>query len=190
MQKVGNMNVDFNKIRAGVLLPTAIGFVVIFLGFMVNLMLGLLNYIPIIGTILDFMVGLGNLVLSVLGFIIFLFLYMWAGYRTARKYRGDLNEAGIAGALSYTLLAVINLMFDTINAILKIFGIVTATAIGGISGSAYEDFAIALLGGSIVGTTGIIAVLCCGIARIPIGILLNYFVGSIGGMLGSSASKS
>ncbi len=183
------MNLDFNKIKAGIMIPTAIGFVVIFLGFMLNLILGLLNYIPIIGTILDFMVGLGNLVISIMGFAVFMFLYLWAGYMTARKYRGDLNEAGIAGALSYTILAIINLMFDIINAILKIFGIVTATAIGGISGSAYEDFAIALLGSSIVGTTGIVAVLCCGIARIPIGVLLNFFVGSVGGMLGASPAQ-
>lgn len=182
-------NLDFNKIRAGALLPTAIGFVVIFIGFFIDLVLGFLSYIEIVGTVLDFMIGWGNFILSIIGFIFFLLLFAWAGYRTARKYRGELVEAGIASAISYAVLALVSLFFDVIHAILQITGLLPSTVVGGISGGGYEDIAIAFLGGSFEGTTAVVIVLCCGFGRIPIGMLMNFFVGSVGGMLGSSGRK-
>jgi hypothetical protein len=182
-------NLDFNKIRAGVLLPTAVGFIVIVVGFLFGLLLGFLSFIDIVRTVLDFMISWGNLILSLVGFVLFFLLFFWAGYRTARKYRGELVEAGVAGALSYAILAVVSVFFDMVNGFLQMLELMDTSAVGGISLNAYEDVAIAIFGDTFAGATEIIAVLCCGFAAIPIGAVLNFLVGSVGGMLGSPEKK-
>jgi hypothetical protein len=184
------MNFDFNKIKAGMTLPVTIGLVVIVGGFFITLLLGLLSDQPTIQTVLEILRNFGNIVLSVLSHIFFLVLFVWAGYRTARRYRGDVVEAGIAGALSYAVLALINLFFDLLNAVLQITGILGVAPIGGISGSAYEDVVISLLGNTFSGPAGIAALLCCGFGRIPIGMLANFLVGSIGGLIGSPSKAA
>ncbi len=182
-------DLDFNKIRAGLLLPTAIGLVIIFLGFMINLVLGLLSGIEIVEAFLDFMLQWGNLVISIIGFFLFMFLFAWTGYRTARKYRGKLSEAGLASALSYAIMAFVGLFFDIVNGIFQMIGILPTALVGGISGGGYEDIAIAIFGESLEGTAAVAVVLCCGFGRIPIGMLINFFVGSVGGMFGSPSRE-
>ena len=190
MQKINILkDLDFNKIRAGLLLPTAIGLVAIFLGFMINLVLGFLSGVEIVKPILDFMLEWGNLIISILGFFFFMFLFAWTGYRTARKYKGTLTESGLASALSFAAMALVGLFFDIINAVLQLTEILPTALVGGISGGGYEDIAIALFGESFEGTTAVVIVLCCGFGRIPIGMLINFFIGSVGGMLGSPSNE-
>ncbi|NYZ76691.1 hypothetical protein H0O02_00040, partial [Candidatus Micrarchaeota archaeon] len=171
----------------GIMFPTAVGAVVLFIGFIFNLLLGFLSGIPVMGSIMDLMLNFGNLILSILGFIFFFFLFAWAGYITAKKYRCDVVEAGAAGAFSYAILALVSLLLDTITGVLQITGLLPTTTIG-ISGSAYEDIVVVLMGGGFEGAVGVALVLCCGLGTIPIGMFFNFVAGSIGGMLGSAGT--
>ncbi|GEM_PF-1993793 len=187
MHKGVTMNFDFNKIKAGITLPVMVGLAVIIIGFFITLLLALLSDQPTIQTVLELLRNFGNTILSILSHIFFLALFVWAGYRTAKKYRGDVVEAGIAGALSYAVLALINLFFDLLNAVLQITGMLSVAPAGGISGSAYEDVVVYLLGDTFSGPAGIAALLCCGFGRIPIGMLANFIVGAVGGLIGGSS---
>ena len=183
--KKPNINLDFEKIKGGLILPTTIGAIVIFIGFLLNILLSLLSYMPIVGEMMALMGGIGGIILSILGYLFFLLLFVWVGYRASRKYHADVTTAGISAAFSYAILGVLNLMLTLILTLLNVVGIIGYTALSPGVGGEQGDIAVALLGGATAGITGILANLCCALGLIPFGALVNFVVGSIGGIIGA-----
>jgi len=170
------LKVDFNKIRTGILIPTAIGCAIILFGFLFRLVL-----LFIVDQVTEYvdqdMMNIINILISLASFAAFLGLFLWTGYRATRKYHADVTEAGVITAVTYTLIAVVDLFFTVV-----LIGM-NAAEIGDASIISYG------LGGEmsrilLEDTLGIAGIPCCALGLIPLGILINFIVGGAGGMLG------
>lgn len=178
------IDLDFNKIKAGMMMPTLIGIAVVFVGFLFNLILSIFSYIPVVGEVIALLAGLAGLAISLLGYLFFMLLFLWAGYRTTHKYRGDAVEAGVTATVSYVTIAIVNLMFTLVLTILSAVEIISYTAVTSGIGGEHSDIALALLGGSATGALGIIFNICCSAGLILVGGLINFVIGAVGGLIG------
>ncbi len=173
---------DFDKIKAGLILPTGIGLCIIIFGFLLNLILGFFGYVSFINTIIDYLAGIVGLVISAVSHLLFLLLFFWTGYRTVYKYHATVIEGGVTAALSYVVIAFINLGLTLLLTVLSLANIGFTAGVG--IGGEHSDITIALFGDSFEGGIGILVNICCSMGLIPIGALINFVVGSLGGMFG------
>ena len=178
------IDLDFNKIRAGMMMPTMIGIAVVFVGFLFNLILSIFSSIPIVNEAILLLAGLAGLIISLFGYLFFMLLFLWTGYRTAHKYRGDAVEAGITAAISYIIIAVVNLVFTLVLTILSAVELISYTAVTSGIGGEHSDIALALLGGGAAGVVGIVFNLCCSFGLMLVGGLINFVIGAVGGLIG------
>ncbi len=176
---------DFNKIRAGLMLPTAIGAAAVAIGFVLTFILTVLSsYFDIVNDAINILAGTLGLVISLLQYMFFMALFVWAGYRVAHKYQADAMEAGVTSAISYISIALINLVLTLILTIFSAVGLISYTAITTGIGGEHSDIALAVLGSDTSGAIGIILNLCCSVGLILVGGLFNFVIGAIGGLIG------
>lgn len=178
------MNLDFNKIKAGMVIPAALGIVLVLAGFVFTLIFGIFSSVSFMAQILDILAGIAGLLISLIIYALFLALFFWAGYRTARKYHGDVVESGVTAALAYTVVALVNLVLTGLLYILSLVGILSITAISSGIGGEVSDIGVAFLPGDAASALGIIENICCALGLLPLGALINFVVGALGGMLG------
>lgn len=170
---------DFNKIKAGLIIPTLIGVAIVLFDFFVRAVIGFLkNDVEIIGELAGILSGYVGIAISLAGYLFFALLFLWTGYMVARKYHANVTEAGITAALAYTIIAVIYMMFMVVLIVLHIADVGDFTKISyGIGG----EVATFIFPGEDV--YGMIGIPCCTAGLIPLGILLNFVIGSGGAML-------
>lgn len=178
-------DLDFNKIRSGMMIPTAIGIVVVGLGFLFLFVLSLLSeYVSEVNQFIDMIAGTVSLIFSLFMYLFFMLLFLWTGYRTAHKYHATPIEAGITSAVSYITIAIVNLGLTFILAVLNALGFVNYTAISTKVGGELNDIGLALIGVDAGAIVGIIAGLCCAVMLIVVSGLINFVIGAIGGVIG------
>ncbi len=109
--------------------------------------------------------------------LLFMALYALAGFRAVKKFGLDPMGAGQVAALSYTTVAIINLLINTIvellivNHILDITGFRTA-----------EAAVTAAVLDHVSGGGGVLISSLCGLGIIIIGALMNFIVGALAGI--------
>jgi len=178
-------NLDFNKIKAGMILPTVIGIIIVGLGFLFLFVVSLFSeYVPEVNQFIDMIAGTVSLLFSLLMYLFFMLLFLWTGYRTAHKYHATPVEAGLTSAFSYISIAVINLGLTFILAVLNAVGLVNYTAISTNVGGELNDIGLALVGIDAGAIIGIITGLCCSMILIVVSGLINFVIGAIGGAIG------
>lgn len=170
--------IDFNKIKAGIVIPTGVGLVIVLLDVIIRAIIGLLKEsVEVIAQFDDFLrLWYVSIPISLLGYLFFLGLFMWTGYRTSRKYKADATEAGITAALAYAIIAVVYLLFTVILIGLQYAGVGDFTTIS--YGIGHEVSNILLQS-----SVGIVGIPCCTAGLIPLGMLINFVAGAAGAII-------
>lgn len=113
--------------------------------------------------------------------ISFFVLFFWSGRRAVRKYRLDIPQAGLVGAISSGMIA----LFSTIIQLTMQFGLlaIIAELLSGIIEKAELETALLMgVGGVVMIGASLIATIFMGAATFFLTILLNFIVSALGGL--------
>jgi len=184
-------DLDFNKVKVGIRLPIALGILLIILEYIlltivtlgVPFILDELN----VGIDIQGIIGVANLLIVLLFFAP---LFVWTGHRVAKRYRGDLLEAGVTTAIVAMVLVFLKFMLSTALYLVALVAdistlnlLITKISLEGIVTSAIAtDMPTGPAVQLIFGT------FCC-LGRLILSGAVNFLVGGIGGYFGGGDRK-
>lgn len=168
------MDIDFNKIKAGIGFPTMVGIVLLIVVhvFLIALNILMARYAPSDYLQLVSLVSIFVLLFALLPF------FLWVGYRTAKRYRANTVEAGITTAIVAAIIIIVKYTFYVI-------AIIAAMVLGGwipAIGSALSVISM-LRWTQFEAHDPITVALNCTVclAEIFVSLGVNFIVGGIGG---------
>lgn len=165
--------IDVKKLKEGIKLPLLIGVGLLVLMYAIEIGVGLLTQ-----GMDSLMQEIVSVILIVLPFVFFLPFFIWAGYRSVKKYNVYLIEAGLIAAIVAGLIKVIEFVFMLL-VMLVIF--IVFAVMGGEYLSELPEGTIAMAG--LIALSGIFmnAATCAVVLAVTIPV--NFLVGILGGYI-------
>jgi len=183
-------DLDFNKIKIGIRLPIVLGIVLILVEYILLTIVTL--GLPFIVNELNIGIDIHGIVGVVNLLIVLLFyapLFFWTGHRVAKKYRGDLLEAGVTTAIVAIVLVILKFTLSTTLYLIAVIAEISTLELllakinlEGILTSAISGMPTGIGAQLIMGT------ICC-LGRFMISGAVNFLVGGIGGYFGGGDRK-
>ena len=160
---------DFRKIVDASKLIIGFGIALVILSFVLSVVLTIVlsSFLKEIGVVIVIL----NMVIVAL---LFLGLYFWAGMRAVKNYGLDPIGAGVVAAFSYLMVAAVHFVIDLILRLI-LSGWIAGIGLGGEYAS--EFLAI----GGLIGLMNITISVLWTVLAVPLGVVINLFVGILGG---------
>lgn len=108
---------------------------------------------------------------------LYVILYFWTGSRAVKKFGADAVGAGLVAAFSYLVTGLVSVALGTILNL-----IVLSQIIGMVDFRSPESVLAAAVLGDLTGRVGVLVSALCGVGLVAIGILINFTIGSLGGL--------
>lgn len=171
---------NFSRVLGAATMMIVISLVFNFIGVGINVGLGILGFgagvvggqeLGAVAAIVSMLLGPGLWIIGVLGNMA---IILYAGFSGAKKGL-SMVDCGLVGLLIY---AVVGLIMGAIQIVLQLLGIGAGVVTSG-------DAATGLLGG-MFGLGGVAIGAFCGIGVYLGGLLLNFAIGAIGGLVGGA----
>jgi len=169
---------DFGKILSASLMIIGIGAALVLIQAILNVVVVLAP--ATVGPIpLKFILGLVQLVYSLLSFLLFAGLYFWAGMRAVQSYGLDPLSGGVISALSHTVVCIFSIIVSIVVGLIGAGGF--ALGMAGAGGT--EAAAAGALFGGLSFMIGTAWTMVLGAVCLFGGIFLNFCLGFGGGLL-------
>ena len=169
------MNIDIKKIARSSILFVGLGVILVIL----SVILQLLSLL--IADEMGEIVQLITTVYSYALYLVFLVLFLFAGYRAVKVHGLDAVGAGATAAFTYFVVAVSHLMLNSLLSVLVLSGLIP----GGAGFASAESVISSALFGGTTGAFGLGVQLFCGAGIILIGALFNFVIGGAAGLYAS-----
>ena len=169
------MNIDIKKIARSSILFLGVGIILVIVSVILQLLTLLVE-----GEAGE-MVALIATIYSYILYPDFFGLFLLAGYRAVKIHGLDPIGAGSVAALSYVVVAIVQLLLNALLAILVLSGLIPS----GAGFASIETVMAAALFGDAVGIIGLGRDAVCGFGLILVGALFNFVIGGSAGLYAS-----
>ncbi len=182
-------NIDFNKIKAGIKFPIVLGLGLLIAEYILLMIItfGVPFVVNELSLDMDFSSIVGSFNLAII-LLFFAPLFFWTGYRTSKRYMGDLIEAGLSASVVAVVILIIDFAIKMLLYLVATIGDITILKIAftNVSMEGLLSAALNMPPGTII---QIIMLNICCIGRLFVSLALNFLVGGIGGYFGGGDRK-
>ncbi|MFH1222307.1 MAG: hypothetical protein V1492_04435 [Candidatus Micrarchaeota archaeon] len=165
---------DFNKIKSAAVLPTAVGIVI----FILYEIVAFAAAFYLKGSLNNMLGMVVFIVLGILPYIMFFPVFIWTGFRAAKKYNAGLIEAGAAGTLTAALIAIAEYIIGILVLVIT-YVFFMGNASTSATATASTSLAVNSVLGLFLGMGLAIGAATC-FAKIIISGMLNFMVAAVG----------
>jgi len=169
------MNLDIKRIAKSSVLFVGVGIILVILSVILQLLTLLVTgengqIVALVATIYSYVL-----------YAMFLGLFLLAGYRAVKIHGLDAIGAGATASLTYVLVAIIQLLLNSLLSLLVLSGLIPS----GAGFASIETVLAAALFGDALGIIGLGRDLLCGFGLILVGALFNFVIGGSAGLYAS-----